>query len=125
MELRERANAGRSASAASQGTVAPTDQAQDEAVRRERAQLVAKRLLALELRRQKRQKLLFFVLLVALVAAAVTAVFFPHLRTSIALFVGAGALLYARSSLFAVPGVNAMPFARLGRLVRANPPQGP
>lgn len=77
------------------------------------------RLEALGKRRKSRQKIIYALCFAAVITSAIVAFLFPHLRTSIALFVGAGVLLYLRSAIFAVPGINAMPFARLGKLAKS------
>jgi len=77
---------------------------------------------------RKRQRTTLFVVLavVAVLACGAIAWFYPHLQASIGAFVVAGLLLWLRSKVFHVEGVQAMPFARFTRLLagKATPSAG-
>ena len=106
----------RAAAAAGDDAAAPADVAKLIATR---DAAVLKRLEALRARRRAWQA----TLVVLAVAVLLVAVFFPHLRLTLALFAAAGALLWVRATLCPMPlrggGAPFGGLTNLGRLLAA------
>ena len=111
------------AGAASASTAEPTAGLEEALARRVAAQAAALRakLDAMALRRR-----VWWAAAVALaLVGAVIALLAPHLRASLALFAGAGLLLWLRAAYFPLPGVRTTPFSgvtALARLLSGGPP---